>query len=698
MVNLSKIKYNRAFIIGNVNGDYHKLIDILYSQNFTKNDILISTGDFTFKDNLKSIDTLLFFMNNKNTVGLLGKNEFDLLQLLREQKINELPLWVRNYPDMQEIEQYLINLPTIVQLSKDYFIVNRGIEPNKDIKSQDPEVFYTITNYDKNSRYYQNSDKLDWYFFNDYKVIFSGLDAKSIEVPAGYCLYSNMEQDKPLKCLIYSKSVEGFTIVESTGNLLNSTPIKEAAIGDLEGYEKFDTNNLPKRKININKDKLNKTLNNSNNIIKREKALLNKPPRIIEKNPYLNMDYKNKQQQKDIDKSKQQVGIKERERLPKSLYDTPVVTDKDINITPEQEEVTRNISDNVSEESIQRLMDTVNKGIPVVTKDTSEVPSLSPENVTPKEDKEEVVDEKGEVKVVPKEDYPRYEKNIPPQYISDRTETVLPNGTVISVDISISAIYYLYSLGYREAIWELHETHVKKDVCDKLSGRSFQLYGIIGNAKSFNGHVPAAIFTFSHPGCKCKYEVKKQSNYLNIPDNAPGLPMNVSQKILNEYKQRMFEILPDSFTVSAETIAPDEPFRVAIINDLMDRIKIAKVENWTDIIKPMQIIKSDIVDIGLGMRHPIHEGDIGFILKENENKYQVYSYEYHRIFTVPKDNIKVVDLKKTDKKPKKGQFVITEDDMLGLLYKIDEEDNMIVYIPEIESTVIVNKLQILDFF
>ena len=325
-------------------------------------------------------------------------------------------------------------------------------------------------------------------------------------------------------------------------------------------------------------------------------------------------------------------------------------------------------------------MDTVNKGIPQVVKDTSEEPAITPETIIPKEDEDK--------------NYVLYDKDIPSEYISAGAP---------GVDISISALFYLKSLGYTQAIWELHETHTKKDICNNLAGRRFNLISIIQSAEAHKaskgyGWPPATIYQYSHPNCKCRYEVKKPSMYTYIPDNAPGLPMNVSNEVLTDYKQRLFQILPDTFTVDSDMIAPDEPFRIAIINDLMDRTKIASEENWIDAIKPIKIEKSTIVDTGLGMRHPVNEGDIGFVLKQSDDKAQVYSYQYHRIFTVPKDIIRVVDLKKTDKEPKKGNFVITEDDLLGFLYKIEEDGSMIVYVPEIESTVVINKLQMLDFF
>ena len=704
MINLEKVSFNRAFIIGNVCGDYYKLIDILYEQKFNNNDLLIATGDFTQSDNLKSIDTLLFFMNNENTVGLLGKNGFDLLQLLREQKLAELPLWVKNYPNIQEIETYLINLPTIIQLDDSHYIVNRGIEPGKDIKSQNPEVFYTITNYDKDSRYYQgNYGEYSWYELEQHdEIIFSGLDAGRVEVNAGYCLYSDMEKDKPLKCLIYDKSTDSFIIVESIGNLLNGNPIaKEAAMEDLPGYIKFDTEDLPQKPVNFDINKYKKPVvkkpirkappkikprdinKDMQNIIDNAGVGLGYPAptsRVItrKKTPYETTSPKIK----PVDDETQRI-IDDSRELMEQTKKQPKIKEK-IKF-PEQQKII-----NEQKELLEKT-----KGIPQTSPDNSEIEEVTPKLIAPEADIQDV--DLGEgvkpeviVKDVNNESAKFYHYKYEHQIDSDK-----------KVDISVITLGVYKSMGFLSANWVLNETHTVKDKCDALVGE-WSIDKFIDEAKSFTGHLPAAIFTQSHPGCVCKLVLNPPQSIDQIPDNAPGLPMNVSPEVLIQYKTNLLSYIRSQHNnpvVYARTIPPTSEYVHAFMMNALDRTKIASTDNWIEDIKPMQIIEDTIVDTGYGTRLPMDAGDIGFILKYTDEKAQIYSYHYHGLFTIPIKAVKVLDLKKSDKEPTKGQFVLTDDDMIGLLYKIDAEDNIIVYFPELDiTTTVVNKIQMLEFF
>lgn len=695
MINLGKIRCNRIFVIGNVSGDYHKLIDILYEQNFTKNDILVSTGDFTLSDNLHSIDVLLFFMNNVNTIGLLGKNEYDLLQLLQEQKIDQLPLWVKNYPNIQEIENYLINLPAIIQLDSHYHIVNRGVDASKRLEEQDPKVFYSIGKYDKDSRYYQNSTK-SWYEEGTCfgQIIFSGIDAGAIDAGnSNYCLYSDMEKDKPLKCLIYHKPSGAITFVESVGNLLNS---KQAAVENFDKYKKM-LNDLKLEKpnvnpkqlgkmppINIDWDKYQNMLNDIENeqILDQAKKDINNKPVIYDEDQTKRIMDKQKKdinkqkkllitpKQKIIDEEKalekKQPKIKEKEKYLKEDY-----------ISPEQQEAL----DRAKEE-----FDTV---LPVAAPDMSEFEAVP------------------EVKDYNEENFQLTTFKTPDEYIS-------AGGRCI--DVSIGALLYLQSLGYQSGTWALNETHDEskclhkvdgnfypKGICRENSGKVFNLSTeIIQFAKAHKGakgynHPPATVFAHSHPCCKCRYILSPPTSIDQIPNTAPHLPMNASPDIIADYKQKLLSRLP-IMEISAYVSPIDNRFAVAYLNNLIDITKTASTENWVEEIKPIKITKSIYAEIGLGLQHPVNEGDIGFVLKQSEDKAQIYSYEFHRIFTVPIDAIRIVDLKKSDAKPRKGQFILTEDDILGILYRVDDTDNFIVYLPEVEITTIINKVQMLDFF
>lgn len=214
---LSNLDYQRVFIVGNILGDYNKLVNLMYQQRFCHKDILITTGDFVDIDeafnpaNERQLETIIFLKNVTASFSVKGKNEFDFLRKLEDKGH---PGWLSNHPKAEQILNFIEELPLIIKVSDYIYIVNAGVQPHLSIEEQDPEVFYSIGDYDKDSRFYQfdNPGGDSWYNFdilsNDeqIKLCFCKGNPKDMNVPAGHYLGRNPQE--PLKALVFRKGQE----------------------------------------------------------------------------------------------------------------------------------------------------------------------------------------------------------------------------------------------------------------------------------------------------------------------------------------------------------------------------------------------------------------------------------------------------------------------------------------------------------
>jgi hypothetical protein len=225
VMDLSNLDTDRFIIVGDVQGEHDKLISLLYQQKFTYKDTLVLTGNFIGYDGYAvgdnqsagTLGAMTFLKNVMNGYSVKGKNEFDFLRKIDETKL--LPAWLSVNPKHQEILKFIEELPLIIKVSPYIYIVSAGLVPGKPIDRQDPEVFYSIGSFDKDSRFYQfeNPDQKSWYDFDFFdgdktmKFCFGMHDIGKTEVPAGYSLGRTPE--KPLKALIIRKGQEDKPII-----------------------------------------------------------------------------------------------------------------------------------------------------------------------------------------------------------------------------------------------------------------------------------------------------------------------------------------------------------------------------------------------------------------------------------------------------------------------------------------------------
>jgi hypothetical protein len=216
VLDLSTLKTDRYFIIGDICGNYDLLIEALYEQNFNKNDTLVATGNIINPEKDTSLECIYFIMNGHNTYSVKGKREFDLISK------NEDPLWLKDTEDKKDVLKYLDELPLVIKITDNIYVVNSGAEPTKKLEDQAPDVFYNIGDYDKDSRFYtfDNPDKKSWYEFDfeagdtPIKFCFGGNTSKR-ETPAGFPLGLG-EDGSTLKYLIIDKMNQDSPILIET--------------------------------------------------------------------------------------------------------------------------------------------------------------------------------------------------------------------------------------------------------------------------------------------------------------------------------------------------------------------------------------------------------------------------------------------------------------------------------------------------
>lgn len=191
ILDLSSFTAERYFIVGAIEGNYTALINLLYEQFFTYHDILVLTGNFIHEESQQLVDLLAFLRNNENCFSVLGKKEADLLE--KYESHEEIPDKLSVLLE-DDIDSYLATLPSIIKLPNYYYVVNAGLEPYKPLDEQIDSVFYSIKEYDPESRFYQffNPENKSWYEFKfeDMKVCFTNSNLSEVTVDAGYNLGS----------------------------------------------------------------------------------------------------------------------------------------------------------------------------------------------------------------------------------------------------------------------------------------------------------------------------------------------------------------------------------------------------------------------------------------------------------------------------------------------------------------------------
>ena len=222
ILDLSTLDTQRVFIVGEINGDHAALMRLLYQQRFGCDDTLIITGNFFNVDTIDSLDLTVFLRNAVSCYAVLGEQEIKLIQHLEDsEKAEEIRNKLNNKLNDYCLE-FIKNCPIVIKY-RDYFIMNAGVDPSKALDDQDPTVFYSIGEYDKDSRFYQypNPEQASWYNTpylvngKHVKICFSRIYLEAIEVPAGYNLGRNSQINSGVRCLVLDKTQGAPSIITS---------------------------------------------------------------------------------------------------------------------------------------------------------------------------------------------------------------------------------------------------------------------------------------------------------------------------------------------------------------------------------------------------------------------------------------------------------------------------------------------------
>jgi len=217
-LDLTDLNTKRIFIVGGLYGDYDALMRLLYQQRFGWADTLVLTGGFFNQENVKSLELLIFLRNSVNCYSVVGKDEANLLKDIEDpEKLNIIQKrFGSNFNEA--LINYIRDLPLVIKI-RDYYVMHAGVDPTKRLDQQDLEVFYTIGEYDKDSRFYANSEEKSWYEVpyliggKHVKICFSAVYLDDIEVPAGYNLARNLEMAPIFRALILDKTQGAPSIV-----------------------------------------------------------------------------------------------------------------------------------------------------------------------------------------------------------------------------------------------------------------------------------------------------------------------------------------------------------------------------------------------------------------------------------------------------------------------------------------------------
>jgi len=214
ILDLSGLETNRVFIVGNLDGEYDALMRVLWQQRFSYLDTLIVTGGFFNEENPKSLEMTIFLRNSMNCYSVKGMNEVNFIKSIGDPiKLDVLTKrFGLNLNDL--IIDYIKDLPLVIRYN-DYIIVNSGLDPTKDINEQNPDIFYSIGEFDRDSIFYQydNPKEESWYTLpyrmggRRLKVCFGGIYVDDIEVPAGYNLGRDSKISPVFRCIVLDKTV-----------------------------------------------------------------------------------------------------------------------------------------------------------------------------------------------------------------------------------------------------------------------------------------------------------------------------------------------------------------------------------------------------------------------------------------------------------------------------------------------------------
>jgi len=194
---LKEYQDSRVVIVGALEGSYYTLIDFLYMQEFSYKDILILTGNFINVDNPNSEKLINFIRESANVFSIKGANEKIFLDAVESKKHQ-----ICHFNLTQEDIYFLENLPLIIELHDNIYIVNAGYNPTINLDKQNPDYTIYKTNVVADNDWYNQEQQGSIFCFTHSKL-------DKTKLPGGYNL-GNI--DNNLHALILYKDSEPILI------------------------------------------------------------------------------------------------------------------------------------------------------------------------------------------------------------------------------------------------------------------------------------------------------------------------------------------------------------------------------------------------------------------------------------------------------------------------------------------------------
>lgn len=139
-VEVSKIPYKRVLAVGDIHGHFTEFMRLYEKLDVAADDLLILLGDL-IKGGDESLAVIRWAMaesKKPNVIVLMGNAEDDFLRGSPGRRFKaELESAAQENPGIvQEVTEFIKNLPTHYSLGNAFFFCHAGIDPNKPLTNQ----------------------------------------------------------------------------------------------------------------------------------------------------------------------------------------------------------------------------------------------------------------------------------------------------------------------------------------------------------------------------------------------------------------------------------------------------------------------------------------------------------------------------------------------------------------------------------
>ena len=135
----AKIPYKRVLAVGDIHGHFSKFMTLYKKLNVSDEDLLILLGDLIKggEENLAMIRWAMAESKKSNVIILMGNTENDFLRGSGGRFTVELKEAVKSEPQIiEQVTEFLKNLPTHYNLQGEFFFCHAGIDPQKSLLNQ----------------------------------------------------------------------------------------------------------------------------------------------------------------------------------------------------------------------------------------------------------------------------------------------------------------------------------------------------------------------------------------------------------------------------------------------------------------------------------------------------------------------------------------------------------------------------------